>query len=98
MKDAVDALVDGVWTPFGTLPPAFSKELLKSLPKDASTYDKVKWAVKHWGELDPSQAVINLAANGLIDLAVGVPQGKLTDFANQHGFVHGPLAFDGLKI
>lgn len=98
MKDAVEALVDGVWTPFGKLPPAFPQWVLDKLPKDATTLDKIKLAVRYWGELDPSQAVVNLGANQLIDVAVGVPQGKLTDFANQHGFVHGPLAFDGLKI
>lgn len=97
-KDAVEALTDGVWTPFGTLPPAFPKWVLDKLPKNATVFDKMKLAVKYWGELDPSQAAINLGANHVIDLAVGVPQGALTDFANQHGFVHGPLAFDGLKI
>lgn len=98
MKDAVEALTDGVWTPFGTLPPAFPQWVLDKLPKDATVLDKIKLAVRYWGELDPSQAVVNLGANQLIDVAVGVPQGKLTQFANQHGFVHGPLAFDGLKI
>lgn len=98
LKDAVEALTDGVWTPFGTLPPAFPKWVLDKLPKDATVFDKMKLAVRYWGELDPSQAAINLGANHVIDLAVGVPQGALTQFANQHGFVHGPLAFDGLKI
>ena len=45
MKDAVEALVDGVWTPFGTLPPAFPKWVLDKLPKDASVLDKIKLAV-----------------------------------------------------
>lgn len=98
MKDAVEALVDGVWTPFGTLPPAFPKWVVDKLPKDATVWDKIKLAVRYWGEVDPDLIVMNLAANQLIDVAVGVPQGKLTEFANQHGFVHGPLAFDGLKI
>lgn len=98
MQDAVEALVDGVWTPWGKLPPAFSKEALRSLPAKADVFAKIKWAVQHWADLDPSQAAVNLGANGLIDLVVGVPQGALTDFANQHGFVHGPLAFDGLKL
>lgn len=98
MKDAVEALTDGVWTPFGKLPPAFPQWVLDKLPKDATVFDKMKLAVRYWGELDPTQAVVNLGANQVIDVAVGVPQGKLTDFANQHGFTHGPLAFDGLKI
>ena len=62
---------------------------------NCAIYDKMALAVKYWGELDPSQAVINLGVNGIIDLAVGVPQGKLTEFANQHGFVHGPHPFGG---
>lgn len=94
-KDAVEALVDGVKTPWGKLPPAFPEWVLAQLPKNASIYDKMALAVKYWGELDPSQAVINLGVNGIIDLAVGVPQGKLTEFANQHGFVHGPYPFGG---
>ena len=68
------------------------------MTKDPTVLDKVKFAYRHWGEIDSAQAAINLGANGVIDLVVGVPQGALTDFANQHGFVHGPLAFDGLKL
>lgn len=93
-QDFVEALTDGVWTPFGQLPPAFPPHLLKQLGKDASMYEKSKFIYDNFEHLDLDQAMVNLAANHVIDLVVGMPQGQLTNWANQHGIVHGN-AFSG---
>jgi len=94
--DFIEALYDGVAYPkidwlgnkveAGRMPPAIPEHLRKP---GLTEWQKAQELYKHWDQIDYDQALLNLAANQVIDLAVGVPQGKLTQFANDLGIVHG---------
>lgn len=94
-NDFIEALFDGVSIPgMKKLPPAF-----KNTPEGLNSLEKAQWMFKHWQEIDMTQALLNLAANQVIDLAVGTIGGRADKFATDLGITyHNQLLSGGIKV
>lgn len=80
--DAIEAVHDGV----GSMPSALPKEYQA---KSGKLHDKAAALYRHWDKIDVEQAVLNLAANQVLDLVVGVSQGKAQEWATERGIFLG---------
>lgn len=93
-KDFVEALFDGVKLPGKDLPPAF-----KNTPKGLTTAEKALWMAKNWDQIDITQAILNLAANHVIDAVVGTTMSNANQFATELGIsYHNQLLSGGIRI
>lgn len=94
--DFIEALYDGVYVPGYNFPPALPKEFLA---RGLSPQEKARVLYENWDAIDVQQALLNLAANQLIDLAVGTSIGNANKFATDLGITnHQGLLSGGVKV
>lgn len=94
--DFIEALYDGVQVPGYHFPPALPKEFLT---RGLSPQQKAQALYEHWDAINVQQALLNLAANQLIDLAVGTSIGNANKFATDLGITnHQGLLSGGVKV
>lgn len=94
--DFIEALYDGVQVPGYNFPPALPKEFLA---RGLSPQEKARVLYENWDAIDVQQALFNLAANQLIDLAVGTAAGNANKFATDLGITnHQGLLTGGVKV
>lgn len=94
--DFIEALYDGVYVPGYNFPPALPKEFLA---RGLSPQEKARVLYENWDAIDVQQALFNLAANQLIDLAVGSSIGNANKFATDIGITnHQGLLSGGVKV
>lgn len=83
--DFIEAIHDGV----AGMPAALPQQYQAG--KGATPWDKAQAIYEHWDKVDLEQALLNLAVNQVIDLAVGVPSGEASNFFTRHGITHGGI-------
>lgn len=95
--DFIEALYDGVMTPWGHMRSALPEQFKQK--SALSPQAKAKLLYEHWDKIDLQQALFNLAANQVIDLAVGSAAGNANTFATDIGITnHQGLLTGGVKV